>query len=193
MTLGNANIILMLHASLKWHKASHASLWPWNAFPQQFLTNLRSVSEMNSWLNYIFFTQLNFYFFQHMVGSCLESSTEFIQCSHLHTVLAERETISQWTWFWTSQFIFCLHFDPCSQNMNFVSLGGNRKYLGSERKGRIDNSYFCFPQERNAGDAQRYNEIIRHETLRVAVCEMLEGTTCQCPEELRSVIAHLAI
>ena len=39
-------------------------------------------------------------------------------------------------------------------------------------------------QERNAGDANRYNEIVRHETLRVAVCDMLEKK-CQCPDTLQ--------
>ncbi len=39
-------------------------------------------------------------------------------------------------------------------------------------------------QERIAGDAKRYSDIIRHETLRVAVCDMLEGIT-PCPDSLR--------
>jgi len=34
--------------------------------------------------------------------------------------------------------------------------------------------------------SQRYNQIIRHETLRVAVCDMLEGRTCMsCPQALK--------
>ncbi|CAJ0939290.1 unnamed protein product [Ranitomeya imitator] len=41
-----------------------------------------------------------------------------------------------------------------------------------------------FEQERHSGDSKNYNECIRHETIRVAVCEMLEGK-CQCPEALR--------
>ena len=40
-------------------------------------------------------------------------------------------------------------------------------------------------QERNAGDSKRYNEIIRHETLRVAVCDMLDNNVCQCVEALK--------
>ncbi|KAL8570196.1 ubiquitin-conjugating enzyme E2 Ze [Nucella lapillus] len=44
-----------------------------------------------------------------------------------------------------------------------------------------------FEQERNAGDTSRYNEIIRHETLRVAVCDMLEKK-CQCPDDLHEVM-----
>ena len=40
-------------------------------------------------------------------------------------------------------------------------------------------------QERNAGDCKRYNEIIRHETLRVAVCDMLDNNVCQCVEALK--------
>ncbi|KAG8566091.1 hypothetical protein GDO81_013096 [Engystomops pustulosus] len=44
-----------------------------------------------------------------------------------------------------------------------------------------------FEQERHSGDSKNYNECIRHETIRVAVCEMLEGK-CQCPEALRSVM-----
>jgi len=43
---------------------------------------------------------------------------------------------------------------------------------------------FIFVQERNAGDAKRYSEIIQHETLRVAVCDMLEKR-CTCPDTLR--------
>lgn len=42
---------------------------------------------------------------------------------------------------------------------------------------------FCF-QERHPGDSKNYNECIRHETIRVAVCDMLEGK-CPCPEPLR--------
>ncbi|OCT62149.1 ubiquitin-conjugating enzyme E2 Z-like [Xenopus laevis] len=44
-----------------------------------------------------------------------------------------------------------------------------------------------FEQERHSGDSKNYNECIRHETIRVAVCEMLEGK-CQCPDALRSVM-----
>ncbi|XP_064611647.1 ubiquitin-conjugating enzyme E2 Z-like [Liolophura sinensis] len=44
-----------------------------------------------------------------------------------------------------------------------------------------------FKRERNPGDAKRYNDIIRHETLRVAVCDMMEGNP-QCPEDLREVM-----
>lgn len=39
-------------------------------------------------------------------------------------------------------------------------------------------------QERMAGDVKLYNEIIQHETLRVAVCDMLGGG-CSCPDTLR--------
>lgn len=46
-----------------------------------------------------------------------------------------------------------------------------------------------FERERNAGDAARYNEIIRHETLRVAVCDMLESRSCStCPDALTEVM-----
>ena len=37
-------------------------------------------------------------------------------------------------------------------------------------------------QERNHGDVERYNDIIRYETLRVAVCEALESN--KCPSDL---------
>ncbi|CAF1383722.1 unnamed protein product [Adineta steineri] len=40
-----------------------------------------------------------------------------------------------------------------------------------------------FEQERVAGASNAYNEIIKHETLRVAVCEMLENQN-SCPKEL---------
>ncbi|KAG8140111.1 hypothetical protein E2320_002854 [Naja naja] len=42
-----------------------------------------------------------------------------------------------------------------------------------------------FEQERHPGDSKNYNECIRHETIRIAVCDMLEGK-CPCPEPLRS-------
>ncbi|GFU41535.1 ubiquitin-conjugating enzyme E2 Z [Nephila pilipes] len=48
-----------------------------------------------------------------------------------------------------------------------------------------------FEKERNPGDSARYNQIIKHETLRVAVCDMLEGTTGDsrnCPQGLRDVM-----
>ena len=41
-------------------------------------------------------------------------------------------------------------------------------------------------QERQAGDFKRYNECIQHESLRVAVCDMLEGKL-KCPSALRWV------
>ncbi|XP_048729090.1 ubiquitin-conjugating enzyme E2 Z-like [Ostrea edulis] len=44
-----------------------------------------------------------------------------------------------------------------------------------------------FERERVAGDVKRYNEIIQHETLRVAVCDMLEGR-CNCPDTLKEVM-----
>ncbi|CAH1775779.1 unnamed protein product [Owenia fusiformis] len=44
-----------------------------------------------------------------------------------------------------------------------------------------------FEHERTGGDAKRYNDIIQHETLRVAVCDMLEGR-CSCPSALKVVM-----
>ncbi|XP_069490681.1 ubiquitin-conjugating enzyme E2 Z [Ambystoma mexicanum] len=44
-----------------------------------------------------------------------------------------------------------------------------------------------FEQERHCGDSKNYNECIRHETIRVAVCDMLEGK-CMCPDTLRGVM-----
>ncbi|CAF1157152.1 unnamed protein product, partial [Didymodactylos carnosus] len=44
-----------------------------------------------------------------------------------------------------------------------------------------------FEHERTTGDSKLYNEIIRHETLRVAVCEMLENEN-SCPKQLREVM-----
>jgi ubiquitin-conjugating enzyme E2 Z len=35
-----------------------------------------------------------------------------------------------------------------------------------------------------SGDSKAYNEIIKHETLRVAVCEMLENPN-SCPKQLQ--------
>ncbi|CAN7980779.1 unnamed protein product [Ixodes pacificus] len=54
-----------------------------------------------------------------------------------------------------------------------------------------ENPYYNEPgydQERNPGDSSRYNDIIQHETIRVAVCSMVEaclsGNT-DCPPPLR--------
>ncbi|KAM4598016.1 ubiquitin-conjugating enzyme E2 Z [Polymixia lowei] len=44
-----------------------------------------------------------------------------------------------------------------------------------------------FEQERHPGDSKNYNECIRHETMRVAVCDMLDGKIA-CPEALWSVM-----
>uniref|UniRef100_A0A8C4R769 Ubiquitin-conjugating enzyme E2 Z n=1 Tax=Eptatretus burgeri TaxID=7764 RepID=A0A8C4R769_EPTBU len=44
-----------------------------------------------------------------------------------------------------------------------------------------------FEQERHSGDSKRYNECIRHEAIRVAVCDMLEGRS-PSPESLLSVM-----
>ncbi|KAM9745667.1 ubiquitin-conjugating enzyme E2 Z [Menidia menidia] len=44
-----------------------------------------------------------------------------------------------------------------------------------------------FEQERHPGDSKNYNECIRHETMRVAVCDMLEGKV-NCPQALWSVM-----
>ncbi|XP_020835859.1 ubiquitin-conjugating enzyme E2 Z-like isoform X2 [Phascolarctos cinereus] len=44
-----------------------------------------------------------------------------------------------------------------------------------------------FEQEKHPGDSKKYNEYIRHETLRVAVCDMLEGKYL-CPEPLRDMM-----
>jgi len=45
-----------------------------------------------------------------------------------------------------------------------------------------------YEQERMSGDSKAYNEIIKHETLRVAVCEMLENPN-SCPKQLHEVIS----
>ncbi|CAF1420845.1 unnamed protein product [Rotaria sordida] len=44
-----------------------------------------------------------------------------------------------------------------------------------------------FEQEHRLGDSKRYNKIISHETLRVAVCEMLENLD-SCPGQFRKVM-----
>ncbi|CAF3618608.1 unnamed protein product [Rotaria sp. Silwood1] len=44
-----------------------------------------------------------------------------------------------------------------------------------------------FEQERTSGDSKDYNEVIKHETLRVAVCEMLENPN-SCPQQLREAM-----
>ncbi|XP_062337104.1 ubiquitin-conjugating enzyme E2 Z [Osmerus eperlanus] len=44
-----------------------------------------------------------------------------------------------------------------------------------------------FEQERHPGDSKNYNECIRHETMRVAVCDMLDGKVT-CPDALWSVM-----
>ena len=49
-----------------------------------------------------------------------------------------------------------------------------------------DNNCFFFYQETSKGDSSQYNEVIQHETLRVAVCDMLEGAQ-KCPPVLRCV------
>lgn len=57
-----------------------------------------------------------------------------------------------------------------------------------------ENPYFNepgFEKERHSGDSLQYNEIIRHETLRVAVCDMIEGTTndtSNCPQPLIDIM-----
>ncbi|XP_071507862.1 ubiquitin-conjugating enzyme E2 Z-like [Diadema antillarum] len=45
-----------------------------------------------------------------------------------------------------------------------------------------------FEQERQPGDCQRYNECIRHETIRVAVCDMVEHPSKIIPAALQQVI-----
>lgn len=49
--------------------------------------------------------------------------------------------------------------------------------------GKINNFTSFLLQERHPGDSKNYNECIRHETMRVAVCDMLEGKV-SCPEAL---------
>ncbi|XP_070546542.1 ubiquitin-conjugating enzyme E2 Z-like [Ptychodera flava] len=45
-----------------------------------------------------------------------------------------------------------------------------------------------FEQGRQSGDAQRCNDCIRHEKIRVAVCETLENISDKVPDELREVM-----
>lgn len=45
-------------------------------------------------------------------------------------------------------------------------------------------------RETTKGDSSQYNEVIQHETLRVAVCDMLEGAQ-KCPPVLRTKIKKL--
>ena len=39
-------------------------------------------------------------------------------------------------------------------------------------------SYPSSDQERNLGEVEKYNDIIAHETLRVAVCDAMENNKC---------------
>ncbi|XP_033625271.1 ubiquitin-conjugating enzyme E2 Z-like [Asterias rubens] len=45
-----------------------------------------------------------------------------------------------------------------------------------------------FEQERQPGDCERYNDCIRHETIRVAVCDVLDNVNPIMPSPLREVI-----
>ncbi|GFS06919.1 ubiquitin-conjugating enzyme E2 Z [Elysia marginata] len=46
-----------------------------------------------------------------------------------------------------------------------------------------------YKHERTPGDSKNYNDIIKHETIRVAVCEMIDGTTrLHMPDSLRAVM-----
>ncbi|XP_064598104.1 ubiquitin-conjugating enzyme E2 Z-like [Liolophura sinensis] len=49
---------------------------------------------------------------------------------------------------------------------------------------------FPFP-ELPGNDMSKYNDVIRHETLRVAVCDMLEPGTVVMPEEMRTKIKDI--
>ncbi|XP_005094047.1 ubiquitin-conjugating enzyme E2 Z [Aplysia californica] len=44
-----------------------------------------------------------------------------------------------------------------------------------------------FEHERTSGDSKHYNDIIQHETVRVAVCDMMDGL-CSMPDSLRAVM-----
>lgn len=48
-----------------------------------------------------------------------------------------------------------------------------------------------FETEKHSGDSERYNECIRHETLRVAVCQMMEEPNSAIPSTLRSAMENL--
>ncbi|XP_074626335.1 ubiquitin-conjugating enzyme E2 Z-like [Acropora palmata] len=49
-----------------------------------------------------------------------------------------------------------------------------------------------YEKEHTRGDAKRYNDVIQHESLRVAVCEMMEGKPI-CPPALKSRMRKLFI
>lgn len=57
-----------------------------------------------------------------------------------------------------------------------------------------ENPYFNepgFKEERQQGDSERYNSIVQHETIRVAVCDAVEAClkgSSQCPAPLRKVM-----
>lgn len=72
------------------------------------------------------------------------------------SILDDRKPLSQRTWLRKSQFFF-----P-----------------------DLDDLFVELIQEQHPGDAQTYNEIITHECLRVAVCEMLENPR-STPQQLR--------
>lgn len=48
-----------------------------------------------------------------------------------------------------------------------------------------------FELEKHTGDSERYNECIRHETLRVAVCQMMENPNPVMPASLRTAMENL--
>lgn len=62
----------------------------------------------------------------------------------------------------------------------YLCEGGKKLFLNAVKKKKNRCSLL---QERHPGDSKNYNECIRHETMRVAVCDMLEGKVA-CPEAL---------
>lgn len=65
-------------------------------------------------------------------------------------------------------------------HLQFLMLFCEHKQL---QQYRVCVSCVCVSQEHHPGDSKNYNECIRHETIRVAVCDMLEGKV-SCPEAL---------
>ena len=98
---------------------------------------------------------------QDVVRSGVEPSGEPVERAHFHPVSDEREPVPQRARLRDREYAECQLW--C-------------KKIGM--KTCVDTRRLSWLQERNSGDTKRYNEIILHETLRVAVCDMLEGDIC---------------
>ena len=139
---------------------------------------------------------VSFSFNKNMDWTIVESCAVSFKCTHFYPITTQWETISQWTRIWASTLFLLIRLAllvtstqlKVSGAISTMHWGFLLSYLLHSEFFKVFQTMRSLFQERQVGDSNKYNDCIQHETLRVAVCDIIEDESF-CYPALRLQVA----